>query len=146
VSEPTNQTFVPGDPLGYHQSTHEEPVDPKLGFQPRVSQYNIEAMELFAALLKELDAIQEGDGTLLDHSAVMAFTDQSYARIHSVDGLPVLVAGGASGRMKTGYHVAGDNSPVSRVGLTIQKALGVSVDSWGQESLQIRSPYTELLT
>jgi hypothetical protein len=145
VSEPQNQMFVPGDPLGFHQSTHEEPVDPKLGFQPRVSQYNIESMELFAALLKELDSIPEGDGTLLDHSVVMAFTDQSYARIHSVDGLPILVAGGASGKLKTGYHVAGDNSTVSRVGLTLQKALGVAVDSWGADSLQVRTPYTELL-
>jgi hypothetical protein len=59
--------------------------------------------------------------------------------------LPILVAGGASGRIKTGYHIAGDNSPVSRVGLTLQKALGVAVDSWGADSLQIRSPYTELL-
>ncbi len=75
----------------------------------------------------------------------MAFTDQSYARIHAVDGLPVLVAGGGSGRMKTGYHIRGDNSAVSRVGLTIQKALGMSLDSWGQESLLVRTPYTELL-
>jgi hypothetical protein len=137
--------FVPGDPLGFHQSTHEEPVDPRLGYQPRVAEYNIESMELLAALLKELDTIQEGDGTLLDHSLVMAFTDQSYARIHAVDGLPVLLAGGAGGRIKTGYHVTGDNSPVSRVGLTVQKALGMSLDSWGQDSLLIRSPYTELL-
>ena len=139
VSSPQNAMFVPGDPLGFHQSTHEEPVDPKLGYQPRVHEYNVASMELFAAFLKELDAIQEGDGTLLDHSLVMAFTDQAYARIHSVDGLPILVAGGASGRMKTGYHIAGDNSPVSRVGLTLQKALGVSVDNWGKESLQVRS-------
>jgi hypothetical protein len=145
VSSPQNQMFVPGDPLGFHQSTHEEAVDPKLGYQLRVAQYNLESMELFASFLKELDAIHEGDGTLLDHSLVMAFTDQSYARIHSVDGLPILVAGGASGRIKTGYHIAGDNSPVSRVGLTLQKALGVAVDSWGADSLQIRSPYTELL-
>jgi len=145
VSSPQNAMFVPGDPLGFHQSTHEEPVDPKLGYQPRVHEYNVASMELFAFFLKELDAIQEGDGTLLDHCLVMAFTDQSYARIHSVDGLPVLVAGGANGRIKTGYHVAGDNSPVSRVGLTLQKALGVSVDTWGKESLQIRTPYTELL-
>src|SRR6185312_6600127 len=145
VSSPQNQMFVPGDPLGFHQSTHEEPVDPRLGYQPRVAKYNIESMELFASFLKELDAIQEGDGTLLDHSLVMAFTDQAYARIHSVDGLPILVAGGASDRMKTGHHIPGDNSPVSRVGLTVQKALGVSVDNWGQESLQVRTPYTELL-
>jgi hypothetical protein len=146
VSAPQNSTFVPGDPLGYHQSTHEEPVDPKLGYQPRVAQYNIEAMELFASLLKELDSIQEGNGTLLDHSLVMAFTDQAYARIHSVDGLPILVAGSGNGRLKTGYHIAGDNSPVSRVGLTLQKALGVSVDSWGKESLHVKTPYTDLLT
>ena len=145
VSAPQNQMFKPGDPLGFHQSTHEEPVDPKLGYQPRVHEYNVASMELFAAFLKELDGIQEGDGTLLDHSVVMAFTDQAYARIHSVDGLPILVAGGASGRLKTGYHIAGDNSAVSRVGLTLQKALGVSVDTWGKESLQVRSPYTELL-
>jgi hypothetical protein len=145
VSSPQNAMFVPGDPLGFHQSTHEEPVDPKLGYQPRVHEYNVASMELFASLLKELEAIKEGDGTLLDHSVVLAFTDQSYARIHSVDGLPILVAGGASGRIKTGYHIAGDNSPVSRVGLTLQKALGVSVDSWGKESLQVRTPYTELL-
>jgi hypothetical protein len=145
VSVPQNGMFMPGDPLGFHQSTHEEPVDPKLGYQPRVAQYNVESMELFAAFLKELDSIQEGDGTVLDHSLVMAFTDQSYARIHAVDGLPVLLAGGASGRMKTGYHIAGDNSPVSRVGLTVQKALGLSLDSWGKDSLLIRSPYTELL-
>jgi hypothetical protein len=145
VSSPQNAMFVPGDPLGFHQSTHEEPVDPKLGYQPRVHEYNVASMELFASFLKELDAIQEGDGTLLDHSVVMAFTDQAYARIHSVDGLPILVAGGANGRLKTGYHIAGDNSPVSRVGLTLQKALGVAVDTWGQESLQVRSPYAELL-
>jgi hypothetical protein len=145
VARPQNGMFMPGDPLGFHQTTHEEPIDPKLGYQPRVAQYNVESMELFAALLGELDAIQEGDGTLLDHSLAMAFTDQSYARIHAVDGLLVLLGGGASGKLKTGYHIAGDNSPVSRVGLTVQKALGISLDSWGFESLLVKTPYTELL-
>ena len=128
VSEPGSQIFIPGDTLGYHQSTHEEPIDPVLGFQPRVAQYNVDTMELFAMLLKELDGVPEGDGTVLDHSLVFAFTDQSFAKIHAVDGLPIFVAGGASGRMKSGFHVAGDSSPVSRVGLTIQKAMGVSLD------------------
>jgi hypothetical protein len=62
-----------------------------------------------------------------------------------VDGLPVLLGGGASGRIKTGYHIAGDNSPVSRVGLTVQKALGIALDGWGAESLLVKTPYTELL-
>jgi len=145
VSEPGSQIFMPGDSLGYHQSTHEEPIDPVLGYQPRVAQYNIHSMELFAMLLGELDGIKEGDGTLLDHSLVYAFTDQSFAKIHAVDGLPILVAGGASGRMKGGFHVAGDNSTVSRVGLTVQKAMGLSVDGWGKNSMETKSPFTELL-
>jgi hypothetical protein len=145
VSEPGSQIFVPGDTLGYHQSTHEEPIDPVLGYQPRVSTYNIDNMELFVAFLKEMDSIPEGDGTLLDHSLFFAFTDQSFAKIHAVDGLPIFTAGGASGRMKTGYHTPGDGSAVSRVGLTIQKAMGVSLESWGKGSMETKSPYTELL-
>jgi len=145
VSEPGSQIFVPGDTLGYHQSTHEEPIDPVLAYQPRVSQYNIDNMELFVTFLKEMDAIPEGDGTLLDHSLFFAFTDQSFAKIHAVDGLPIFTAGGASGRMKTGYHTPGDGSAVSRVGLTIQKAMGVSLESWGKGSMETKSPYTELL-
>jgi len=145
VSEPGSQIFMPGDSLGYHQSTHEEPIDPVLGYQPRVAQYNVDTMELFAMLLKELDGVPEGDGTILDHSLVFAFTDQSFAKIHAVDGLPIFVAGGASGRMKAGFHVAGDSSPVSRVGLTIQKAMGVSLDVWGKGSMEVRQPYTDLL-
>jgi len=145
VSEPGSQIFVPGDPLGYHQSTHEEPIDPILGYQPRVAQYNVYSMELFASFLKELDAVPEGDGTILDHSLVYAFTDVSFAKIHALDGIPLLIAGGANGRMKTGYHIAGDGSPVSRVGLTVQKAMGLSIDGWGGGSMATKSPYTELL-
>lgn len=145
ISEPGSQIFVPGDSLGYHQSTHEEPIDPVLGYQPRVAQYNVYSMELFASMLKELDAIPEGDGTLLDHSVVFAFTDVSFAKIHALDGIPILVAGGANGKLKTGYHIAGDGSPVSRVGLTVQKALGMSLETWGKGSMETKQPFTELL-
>ncbi|HWX90142.1 MAG TPA: DUF1552 domain-containing protein, partial [Rhizomicrobium sp.] len=145
ISEPGSQIFVPGDSLGYHQSTHEEPIDAVLGYQPRVAQYNVYSMELYAMMLKELDGIPEGDGTLLDHSLVYAFTDVSFAKIHALDGIPLLVAGGASGRMKTGYHIAGDGSAVSRVGLTVQKAMGLSIDGWGKGSMETKSPFTELL-
>jgi hypothetical protein len=92
-----------------------------------------------------MDAIQEGDGTLLDHSLLMAYSDQSYAKIHAVDGIPIMLAGNANGRMKTGYHIAGGGNPVSRVGLTVQMVMGLAVDGWGKGSMQTKSAYTELL-
>jgi hypothetical protein len=145
ISEPGSNIFVPGDPLGYHITTHMEAIDLNLGYQPRVAEYNIYSMEILASVLKEMDAIQEGDGTLLDHSLVMAYSDQSYAKIHAVDGIPIMLAGNASGRMKTGYHIAGGGNPVSRVGLTVQKAMGISTDGWGKGSMETKSAYTELL-
>jgi hypothetical protein len=145
ISEPGSNIFVPGDPLGYHVTTHMEAIDPVLGYQPHVAQYNIYSMELLASVLKELDAIPEGDGTLLDHSLVFAYSDQSYAKIHAVDGIPIMLAGNASGRMKTGHHIAGGGNAVSRVGLTAMKAMGLSVDGWGKGSMETKSAYTELL-
>ncbi len=145
ISEPGSNMFVPGDPLGYHITTHMEAIDPVLGYQPHVAQYNVYSMELFAMMLKEIDAISEGDGTLLDHCLVFAYSDQSYAKIHAVDGIPIFVAGGASGRVNTGYHIAGAGNPVSRVGLTVQKAMGLPVDGWGTGSMETKSAYTELL-
>jgi hypothetical protein len=146
ISEPGSNIFVPGDPLGYHITTHMEAIDLTLGYQPSVAKYNVYSMELLASVLKEMDAIQEGDGTLLDHSMVMAYSDQSYAKIHAVDGIPIMLAGSASGRMKTGYHIAGGGNPVSRVGLTVQKAMGISIDGWGKGSMETKAIYTELLT
>ncbi|MFO1246758.1 MAG: DUF1552 domain-containing protein [Alphaproteobacteria bacterium] len=145
ISEPGSNIFVPGDPLGYHVTTHMEAIDPVLGYQPHVAQYNVYSMELLASVLKEMDAIPEGDGTLLDHSLVFAYSDQSYAKIHAVDGIPIMLAGSANGRMKTGYHIAGGGNAVSRVGLTAMKAMGLSVDNWGKGSMETRSAYTDLL-
>jgi hypothetical protein len=75
----------------------------------------------------------------------MAYSDQSYAKIHAVDGIPIMLAGNANGRMKTGYHIAGGGAPVSRVGLTVQKIMGLGVDGWGKGSMETKSAYAELL-
>jgi hypothetical protein len=144
-SDPASGIFMPGDANPFHKATHEEPVDPKLGFQPITSKFGAISLEGYATLLKELDAIQEGDGTLLDHMTVMAYTDSSDAKIHAIDGIPVLLAGSANGRMKTGLHVAGAGSPISRVGLTLLQTFGMGVNSWGSASLATNRTITEIM-
>lgn len=144
-SEPASTIYMPGDSRPFHQSTHEEPIDDSVGYQPITSKFSTYSMEGFAELLAALDGIQEGDGTLLDHSLVMAYTDTSNAKLHAVDGIPMMLAGGASGRMKTGIHYAGASTTVARVGLTVQQALGLSVDHWGAESNMTNKPISEIL-
>ena len=144
-SEPASTIFMPGDSQPFHQATHEEPVDGALGYQPITSKFSTYSMEGFAALLAALDDIKEGDGTLLDHSLVMAYTDTSYAKLHAVDGIPMILAGSANGRMKTGLHVVGNSETVTRVGLTAQQLMGLSVDHWGSESNLTSKPVSEIM-
>jgi hypothetical protein len=137
---------MPGDSKPFHQATHEEPIDPSLGYQPVTSHFSTYSMEFFAMLLKALDEVKEGDGTLLDHSLVFAFTDTGFAKLHTLDNIPMLLAGSANGRIKTGYHIAGDSAPVTRVGLTIQQAMGITVNKWGTGSMQTQKPISEIMT
>jgi hypothetical protein len=145
LTEPANTMFMPGDSHVFHQATHEEPVDEVLGYQPVTSKFSTYSMECFAELIKALDEIKEGDGTLLDHSVVLAYTDTSYAKLHAVDGIPMILAGSASGRLKTGLHVAGGSSTVTRVGLTAQIAMGMPIDHWGTGSNLTNKPITEIM-
>jgi hypothetical protein len=103
-------------------------------------------MEFFAMLLNALDYAKEGDGTLLDHGLVFVFTDTGFAKLRTLDNIPMLLAGFASGRIKTGYHVVGDSAPVPRVGLIIQQAMGMTVDEWGAGSMQTQKPIIEIVT
>jgi len=144
-SEPASTIYVPGDSRPFHQSTHEEPIDETLGYQPVTSKFSTYSMEGLATLVEALDGIKEGDGTLLDHSLVLAYTDTSNAKLHAVDGIPMILAGSASGRLKTGIHVAGSASTVARVGLTVQQTMGLSVDRWGTDSNNTNKPITEIM-
>jgi hypothetical protein len=144
-SEPASTIYMPGDSRPFHQSTHEEPVDETIGYQPVTSKFSTYSMEGFAALLAALDGVKEGNGTLLDHSLVLAYTDTSNAKLHAVDGIPMILAGSASGRLKTGIHYAGTSTTVARVGLTVQQAMGLSVDRWGTDSNMTNKPISEIM-
>jgi Protein of unknown function (DUF1552) len=120
-----------GSAVSFHELTHEEPVDEKLGYQPKSTFFIERSMETFASVLRKLDSVKEGDGTLLDHSLVLATSESNYAKLHTIDSLPVMIAGTAGGKWRAGQHLVGKGDPISRVGLTVQQALGMPVGSWG---------------
>jgi len=133
-----------GDSATHHTLSHEEPVDAALGYQPETAWFNTRSMEALADFIAALDRVREGDGTLLDHTLVLAHSDTNYAKIHAVDEIPVLTIGSGGGRIKTGLHVAGGGDPVTRIGLTLQQIMGVPVDKWGVGALQVSRPVDEI--
>jgi hypothetical protein len=135
----------PGAVREWHNLTHEEPLDPKLGYQPETTWFIEFGMARFTDFVRELDQYKEGSGSVLDRVLMLWQTDHGYARTHSMDDLPVLTVGSGGGRIKTGLHVSAPGEPTTRIGLTVQQALGVATNSWGKMSNQTSRPFTELL-
>jgi hypothetical protein len=134
-----------GSATAFHELTHEEPIDEKLGYQPESTFFIEKSMEAFASMVGLMESVKEGDGTLLDHSLVLATSESNYAKLHSIDSLPILVAGTASGKWKSGIHVSGKGDPSSRVGLSIQQTLGLPVGSWGTGAMATSKSISEVV-
>ena len=134
-----------GQTTTHHTLTHEEPVDPELGHQREVAWFATRSMLAWREFLDELSAIREGEGTLLDNCLILAHSDCSIAKAHAVEGIPAMIAGSAGGRVRTGFHLAGKADPVTRIGLTVQQAMGLQVARWGTLSMSTDRTITELL-
>ena len=111
-----------GDPTGYHQSTHEELIDAKLGYQPTVDLFATRCMEAWTDFVQALAEVKEGDKSLLDNTLVFAHSDCSFAKNHEVSRIPMMIAGRAGGKIKPGLHIKGGGDAITRVGLTVQQA------------------------
>ena len=134
-----------GETYTHHIQTHEETVDDKLGYQPTAHWFTMQSMNGFGEYISAFKNIREGDGNLLDNMLIFANTETNYARLHTIDGVPIFTVGKAGGKMKTGYHVVGNGDPISRVGLTTMRAMGLPIQTWGTKSLQTSKPISEVL-
>src|SRR5262249_52970516 len=99
----------------------------------------------FSEFLKTLDGIREGAGTLLDNMIVFAHSDTAFARQHTIDGIPMMVAVLGGGRIRSGLHLARNGEGGARVGLTLQQAMKIPVEKWGTGTMQTSKAMAEIL-
>lgn len=125
-SEPVDNVLYTGASDGHHNQTHNEP-----GNQPEVHAITVQIMEGFQRFLQALDDVPEGDGTLLDHSLVLGCSDVSEGRTHSLDEMPVVLAGSACGALQTGQHVRYNRKNSNALGLSLLRAMDVPVSTFG---------------
>ena len=102
-------------------------MDQKLGYQVKCSWFQHVYFEQLAKLATSLDAVKEGDKSLLDHLILFAYTDHGAPRLHSVRNYPFITIGDGNGRIKTGMHFPTPGDASTRVTLTMQLAMGVPV-------------------
>jgi hypothetical protein len=122
----------------FHPASHHQNSPTRLEQLTKINTYHV---ALFSYFLEKLKATPDGDGNLLDHSLVLYGSAMSNSNIHNHGPLPVLVAGGAAGRMKGGRHLKyPPNTPMANLLLTILNKAGIPQESVGDST----GPLTEV--
>lgn len=128
ITYPVNNLLFEGASAGHHQLTHDEP-----GEQPEVHSIVLQLIEEYAYMIESLRQIPEGDSNVLENSIILGTTDVSYGRTHALDEFPIVLAGSAGGVLKKGIHYRSQSAEnASRVPLTIARALGIPLASFGK--------------
>ena len=117
---------------GFHPASHHQNNPERLENLTKINTYHV---SLIAHLLDRLKNTPDGDGTLLDHSLILFGSGMSNSNVHNHSPLPVLVAGGAAGKLKGGRHVMyPENTPMANLLLTILQKVGVERESVGDST------------
>ena len=79
-----------------------------------------------AQLISNLDALIDVDGnTVLDNTVVYAGNELSGGGDHGLDNMPLLTAGGAGGRLRTGQYIDYGGRPLNNLLITLFQVMGL---------------------
>jgi hypothetical protein len=120
---------------GHHPVSHNNNVPEQMAKKAKIDMYHL---DLFGNFLERLRSTPDGDGNLLDHSMFLYGSGMSNGNLHTHDNLPILLVGGAAGRLKGDRHIKMKaNTPLSNVMMAILDKAGVSTDRFGESSGRI---------
>jgi hypothetical protein len=121
-----------GVPEAHHPTSHHQNDPEKLAKLVKINTYHV---SLFGYLLEKLKATPDGDGTLLDNSMYLFGSGMGNPDVHDHSKLPILVAGGAAGKMKGGRHISyAEPTPLSNLLLTMLNKAGIESESFADST------------
>jgi hypothetical protein len=121
-----------GVPDAHHGLSHHFNDAAKIEKLQKIDQHHV---EMFAYFLGKLKATKDGDGTLLDHSMIVYGSSLSDGNRHQHDNLPVVLAGGGSGKLRGGRHLRYPKAtPMTNLYMTMLDGLGVRPEKIGDST------------
>ena len=121
-----------GVPDAHHPISHHQRDPVRMEKCAKINHYHV---SLFASFLEKMKSTPDGDGSLLDHSAILYGAGMSEGNGHVPENLPILLAGGGNGRLRGGRHVKyPKGTPLANFHLGLLDKLGVRIDSHGNST------------
>lgn len=127
-----------GVPDGMHKICHD-------GFWQEVRDITEYQMQAFARLLQPFNTPDPSGETLLDRGLIYGTSEYGEGWKHSVKELPVVLAGGANGRIARGVHAREAGGNLAKAQLTALQALGLSYQNFGFNGAQTSSTISGIL-
>lgn len=118
----------------FHPLSHHSNIQAN---KDKLAQLNAYHVSMFAYLLQRMQETPDGDGSLLDNSMLMWGSGMADSNVHNHDPVPLLLAGGASGKLKGNRHIrlgASAKTPLSNLLLAILQKANVNVDKFGDST------------
>jgi hypothetical protein len=117
---------------GHHSVTHHQNDAEKIAKTMKIDQLHV---EMFSYLLSKMASTPDGDGTLLDHSMILFGSSISDGNAHTHHDLPLILAGGANGKIKGGRHIRyAPETPMNNLLLSMLDMSGAQVDQLGDST------------
>lgn len=131
--ELSNRTYpMVGVSEGHHAISHHQNDPEKMAKNVNIQTWHVGQFKRF---LEKMDAIQEGDGTLLDNSILLFGSNMSNSNAHDHYPLPNVLVGGGAGTMKGGLHIKYDQrTPMTNLVLTMLRKAGVDQAGLGDST------------
>ena len=124
---PESGTNRPFHPASHHGNNERRIMDFNKICQFRVGQ--------LPYLIERLQNTMEGDASLLDKTAIIWGSPMADGNIHNHRRCPLLLLGGANGRLAGNLHLrADDGTPMANVMLTLMQSLGLEMDRFGDST------------
>jgi hypothetical protein len=135
--EGSNRTYREiGVPDPHHGISHHRGDEALIVKLAKINRFH---MELFAYFVEKVSRIQDGDGSLLDHSMILYGSGLSDGNRHTHHDLPALMLGSGNNAWKTGRHLEyPKDTPMNNLFVTMLDKAGVQVEKLGDANGQLR--------
>jgi hypothetical protein len=121
---------------GHHSVTHHQNDPEKIAKTVKINELHVRT---FAYLLEKLQSTPDGDGSLLDHSMILYGSSISDGNAHTHHDLPLVLAGGAAGRIKGGRHIRyPKETPMNNLLLAMLDKAGVRAEHLGDSTGEVQ--------